>query len=84
VRVKADLALRTLPGTDTRVVEGGLWAVKTAYDWVVGQPLTCAGVRRTVRFKGKGRNKRPDGRRFVVETQAHSKLEIKVEALPNR
>jgi len=79
LQAQAALQLSVLPGTTTRITEGGLWQSGLELTWQTDRPRGDAASKHVARFVGAGEGEQPDGRRYTTKTDVELSSTLKVE-----
>lgn len=70
VQLEARFQLATLPGTDARITDGGVYAVTETVGWPAGLGPGVGSLDSSQTFQGKATGKEPDGAPLALEVSA--------------
>ncbi len=70
VQLEARFQLATLPGTDARITDGGVYAITETVGWPAGMGPGVGSLDSSQRFQGKASGKQPDGKPVALEVSA--------------
>lgn len=70
VKLEASFQLATLPGSDARITEGGVYGVTETVGWPAGLGPGVGSLDSSQTFQGKATGKQPDGTPLALEVSA--------------
>lgn len=84
VQLEARFQLATLPGTDARITDGGVYAVTETVGWPAGLGPGVGSLASSQRFQGKASGKEPDGTALALEVSATLERAQSAERISNQ
>ncbi|MGE0712625.1 MAG: hypothetical protein AB7N76_03495 [Planctomycetota bacterium] len=82
LEVRGELQLTTIPGTTSRVRDGGAWRLSLDLSWRPADPPTSASRHHTASFEATAEDMRPDGSPIQLRVKAREEETLTVEPLP--